>query len=196
MNSLAELTVVCVKTGTKYGPEYVNNLKAMVGRHLTVPHNFICATDDPTDCHCETATSVLPGWWAKLEIFKEKPFGIENRILFLDLDIVIRENIDCFAECEGFWIIEDWILGGYNSSVFVLDPGARKEVWERFDPSVVTRYWGDQAWIYEQARGSTFPADWCVSYRLNGPTGKIVVFHGEPKPHQVDADWVKREWHV
>ena len=38
--------VICMKWGTKYGPEYVNRLYAMVRRHLSGPFNFVCLTDN------------------------------------------------------------------------------------------------------------------------------------------------------
>ena len=40
--------VVCLKHGKKYSAEYVNVLYRMVTRNLTVPHNFVCFTEDPT----------------------------------------------------------------------------------------------------------------------------------------------------
>ena len=41
-------TILCMKWGKKYGPEYVNRLHSMVSRHLTIPHRFVCLTDDKT----------------------------------------------------------------------------------------------------------------------------------------------------
>ena len=38
--------IICMKWGTKYGPEYVNRLYAMVRRHLTGDFNMVCLTDD------------------------------------------------------------------------------------------------------------------------------------------------------
>ncbi|MFM8903690.1 MAG: glycosyltransferase, partial [Verrucomicrobiota bacterium] len=38
-------TILCMKWGTKYGPEYVNRLRSMVRRHLRMPHRFVCLTD-------------------------------------------------------------------------------------------------------------------------------------------------------
>ncbi len=39
-------TVLCMKWGRRYGSNYVNTLYSMVQRNLTVPHRFICLTDD------------------------------------------------------------------------------------------------------------------------------------------------------
>jgi len=61
-------------------------------------------------------------------------------------------------------------------------------------------YYGDQDWISESAKSpTTWPSDWCVSYRVHKaqthiPAGaKIVVFHGRPKPHECGG-WVRKAW--
>ena len=41
-----KIKVVCVKYGTKYGPEYVNKLYNGVKRNLSLPHEFACFTED------------------------------------------------------------------------------------------------------------------------------------------------------
>ena len=189
--------IKCVKTGTKYGPEYVNILQNMVSRYLTIPHDFYCITDDPEGVNCPTFATELDGWWAKLQIFQKRPFWLKGKILYLDLDIVIRENINCFIQDKDFIIIKDWNLPMYNSSVFLLNSGARHEVWEKFieDPGKVKRetQCGDQHWITLNAKASYWPSDWCTSYRQSCE-GKIVVFHGLPKPHEVSDGWVKLLW--
>src|SRR6218665_324802 len=38
--------ILCMKWGTKSGPEYVNRLYAMVRRHLRGEFGFVCLTDD------------------------------------------------------------------------------------------------------------------------------------------------------
>ena len=45
-------TVACLKWGTRYSADYVNNLRAMVARNLTVAHRFLCITDDPSGVEC------------------------------------------------------------------------------------------------------------------------------------------------
>lgn len=192
------LSVLCVKTGTKYSSEYVNILKRMVERNLTIPHNFYCVTDDP-NVECETFETNLEGWWAKLELFKKRPFGLKGKILYLDLDIVIRENIDCFITESDFSIIKDWSLPMYNSSVFLLQTGSRSKVWDEFikDPEKAKSQslCGDQHWITQNAKATYFPKEWCSSYRNSDFMGKIVVFHGHPKPHEVNDGWVKLLWY-
>ena len=38
-------TILCMKWGTQYGPEYVNRLYAMARRHLPGNFDFVCLTD-------------------------------------------------------------------------------------------------------------------------------------------------------
>ena len=197
------ITVVCVKVGTKYNSEYVNKLQNMVSRHLTVPHDFICITDDHVGVNCKC---ILPdgednGWWTKLTLFKKDPYGIKGKILYFDLDVVIRENIDCFANYRSdFIIMKDKLMNMYNSSVFLLEAGSRPNVWDSYikDPIDARKYavGGDQHWITEKAKADLWSEDWVKSYKVNNfkEEGKVVIYHGKPKPHELN-DWTKDEWH-
>ena len=110
--------VICIKWGKKFGPQYVNSLYKMVEKNLTVPHRFVCFTDDSEGLDSRIETFPLPELddsglpekaWKKLGLFTDKLGNLEGEALFLDLDIVIRDNIDCFFEKEGeFYIIKDW----------------------------------------------------------------------------------------
>lgn len=72
------LTVVCVRWGDKYGPEYVERLASGVRRNLRRHYNFVCFTDDvlcldrmagvvarPIGALCEG----WKGWWHKAFLF-------------------------------------------------------------------------------------------------------------------------------
>ena len=66
-----------------------------------MPFNFYCYTEDPTGIYDEVNiiplnTSLeLKKWWWKLILFKENNLK-QGVNLFLDLDIVIQDNIDYF----------------------------------------------------------------------------------------------------
>ena len=71
------LHIVCLKAGTKYGPEYVNILYDMVSRNLPegFDGDFTCFTDDISGLSPSIATRPLPhpglnGWWNKIALFK------------------------------------------------------------------------------------------------------------------------------
>ena len=60
------VNVLCIKWGSKYGPDYVNRLHNMVRRHLHRPFRFVCLCDDragidPVDLleHCVQPIDIL-----------------------------------------------------------------------------------------------------------------------------------------
>ncbi|MFU8899379.1 MAG: glycosyl transferase, partial [Roseinatronobacter sp.] len=79
------VNILCVKWGTKYGPEYVNKLHSMVQRNMLRPYRFVCLTDDETGIDPAIETFALPpigipefdaatGWtrlhgWLKVTVF-------------------------------------------------------------------------------------------------------------------------------
>lgn len=194
------MNVVCVNWGTKYPKKYVHILEAMVKRNLTAPHKFICFTDDPTGYTCETRPlpSGLNGWWNKVYLFKEGLFT--EKTLFLDLDIVITGSLDELVKYEGFIAIKDWNYDSYNSSVMIL--GKHPELWDDFKPEVAENLYGDQDWITQRLKfRNYFPENWIKSFKTNCLAGvpkdcKIVVFHGEPKPHTAKRRWVNDLWQI
>jgi hypothetical protein len=189
--------VCCVKMGDKYGPEYVTRLRDGVARHLAAPHNFVCFTDDPVPgVKCYPLPAELPGWWAKLGLFR-----LKRPLIYFDLDVVITGDLSPLLKWQSFSAIKDWWLKGINSSVMVLT-GNEAHVWDRFKPDVMDRcYGGDQQWIGEQFPPNlkTFPPHWFPSLKANScwesaPEGAMaVIFHGNPKPAECGG-WVADAW--
>lgn len=67
------------------------------------------------------------------------------------------------------------------------------------------RFGGDQEWISSHLlprrsiHSRAFPPGWILSYKRHGrpeppPGAKIIVFHGSPKPHEVDNRYVREHW--
>ena len=123
--------VICMKWGTKYGPEYVNRLYAMVRRHLSGDFHFVCLTDDAAGIRSEVQCLPIPPLdlpagipergWNKLATFTADLHGLRGTALFLDVDVVITGSLDDFFTQPGeFLIIHDykrpWRITG-NSSV-------------------------------------------------------------------------------
>lgn len=214
-----ENNVICVKWGTKFGPEYVNSLYNMVEKNLTIPHRFVCFTDNAEGINPNVEIRPLPFLndeglpekaWKKLGLFTAPLADLQGRALFLDLDIVIRDNIDEFFEVEGdFVIIKDWdfekdIIG--NSSVFRFNVGKYPDIIENFykeGKDIRKRYKNEQAFLsyqmHEKGILSYWDKKWCVSFKRNclrkfpmnffkepiDPVeSKIIVFHGRPNPEQ------------
>lgn len=176
------INVICVKHGTKYRSEYVNKLHNMVMRHLTMPHNFVCFTDDPTDISSTVDIRILPtypitGWWWKTYIFEQTHFTHGDINLFFDLDMVIVNNIDHFItylpshfvglrDVKRVFISDIQKLG---SAVLRWTAGNHSDIWDKFiqDLSVTTKFRGDQDWIWHLHHSNLnfFPDDWIRSYK-------------------------------
>ncbi len=212
-----------MKYGTKYGPEYVNNLYNMTHRFCSLPFRFVCFTDDNfgIDSKVETKpllcnhTNVM-GWWHKLSFFQKNLYDLEGTILFLDLDLVIINNIDKFFEYPGkFLAILDWLHGPtqnmFNSSVMRWQLGEQTHIWDQFQSNldhVMNTYPGDQEFISSVSDLEPWPEEWCISYKWHqcwknvSKHTSIVVFHGKPNPHEAirgmdeypPAPWIRNFW--
>lgn len=218
--NLMKNIILCMKWGTKYGPEYVNRLYSMVSRHLTLPFEMVCLTDDKNGITPEVTCFDIPPLdlptnspergWNKLSTFEPDLYGLEGQALFLDLDVVIVNNIDCFFEAPGeFLVIHDWkrpwrITG--NTSVYRFKLGAFPDVLpyfrENFD-DIRKRFRNEQAYLswFVKDKYNTldyWEPSWCKSYKYHclrplpfslwmppklPEDAKIIVFHGEVNPH-------------
>lgn len=200
------MIVVCIKVGNKYPAEYVNRLESMVRRHTTRDFRFLCLTDDPVGVKCETADieTHLPGWWAKLVLFKPHSV-LTERFVYLDLDTVIVGNIDKLFQYTGsFCILWDFWAPSYNSSVMAMLPGKKKRaVWDAFSPVVACSLHGDQDWITQRVSDAdvwqNIAPGLIGSYKADhlaaGPQDfSLICFHGQPKPHEFQKGWVYANW--
>lgn len=214
------INFVCLKSGTAFGPEYVNNLYDMVKRNLPLgyPGTFYCITDDATHLHPDINILPLPvdleKWWGKLYMFQRGLFPDGSRMVFMDLDTLILGSLKNvvgykgqFATLTDFYhperlgpAIMMWEAGAYNSFIW--------EEWVR--QGKPRNDWGDLWWLNQLDQGrfaksadklqKLYPGTF-VSYkahcRPNPPKGaRVVCFHGLPRPHQATDDWVKRVWRI
>jgi len=177
--------VVCLKHGSKYSSEYVNKLYSMCKRHLTVPFEFVCFTDDlrGIDANIKTITLKeigVSGWWYK-PMFFDKNFPLDGTLLYMDLDIVINANIDklftynpdkfCIIRDFNRSLRSDW--NRMNSSIFRLKSGSMGYVFDNFMESAdmnMRRFHGDQDWIFAEVGPNKkdwmfWPDDWILSYK-------------------------------
>jgi hypothetical protein len=229
-NAMPERIILCMKWGTKYGPEYVNRLYAMVSRHLRGPFRFVCLTD--------SSMGIVPGveclpipdlalpdgsperGWKKLTTFEANLHGLRGTALFLDIDIVIVDDITPFFEQPGeFLIIHDWkrpwrITG--NSSVYRFELGAHPEVLAEFrvrPGAARANFRNEQAYLsdvlHQQGKLSYWPAAWCASWKyhciprfpmnyLRAPSrpkgARILIFHGVMNPPDALAGRSNGNW--
>jgi hypothetical protein len=183
--------VICMKWGTKYGPEYVNRLASMVGRHLKRPHRFVCMTDDATGLSPGIDARPLPDFddpggpergWRKISTFRKPLFDLAGPTLFIDLDVVIVGGLDPFFEHPGkFCIIKDWKRPWRptgNSSVYRFEAGAHPELLEKFlrEAAQIRReVRNEQEYIsrelFRAGALSYWPKEWCASFKYDCMAG-------------------------
>lgn len=174
--------ILCLKHGKKYSAKYVNRLYNMVSKHCTLDFEFVCLTEDPLNLNENIKTIPLPegltGWWCKPYIFS-KDLPIKGTILYIDLDVVIANNIDkLFTYHPNHWCtIRDFTRcmrpgwQKYNSSVVRFQTGQLHTVWERFDldrVGIQRAYFGDQDYLYDatqKQKPMLYPDSWVLSWK-------------------------------
>ncbi len=180
-------TVISMKWGTKYGPEYVNRLFYMVKRNTTLPFKFVCFTDDAKGLDSNIEVRPLPEMdlpegpergWRKLAVFK-KDINLEGRVLFLDLDTVIVGNIDDYFTMDGDMIlIKHWKPskehGIGETGVFRYTVGAHTELYDDFmadKKKFMSAYRHEQAYVGDISNKngwlSFWPEEWMPSFKYN-----------------------------
>jgi len=213
------LTVACVwvAANVPYGVEYVTNLRAMVAKHLTRPHRFVCLTDRaaylPSGMETQPIAlrADIPGWWAKVLLFN-RARGLSGRVLYLDLDTLVVSALDPIVDFPApFALIPDAgtfkprtahrVIKRFNSSVMVWSDCAADRLYDNFSSDVPARLWGDQDWIGEQMPGAaTMPLEWFPRLsELHGqPPGAEAKVVLAKKPKNVEAakrwPWVADVW--
>jgi len=203
------ITVICVRYGNLYGREYVERLRNMVSRNLTIPYEFVCLTDDRHPIEgvrsiYQPAAGYQKLWWHKIHLF-DRDLPLAGKILYFDLDVVIHRDITkianfSFKEMAG---IRDFNRKFYpswqylNSSVMSWYHGNQHHIYESFRNNTVaaTRLHGDQDYIWNSMKNKiTFwPESWIQSYKweirsrnelsmISGKRRFKTVFNGDPDP--------------
>ena len=197
-----EVNVVCMKWGTRYGPEWVDRLYGMVMRNTTWKIRFVCFTDDASGIRPEVECQPLPPvqfdaarigrYWPKLGLMQAGLGGLTGMTLFLDLDLVIIDSLDDFFTYPGrFILIREWKdphLGYGNSSVVRYFIGQETAVLDRFyampPEEIISRYASkEQNFLTKEVDEATFwPAEWCVPFsHACLPRNRLLRFFSKPR---------------
>ena len=196
------VNVVCMKWGTRYGPEWVDRLYGMVQRNTTWQVRFVCFTDDTRGIRPEVECQPLPlvrfdaerigRYWPKLGLMQANLGGLTGMTLFLDLDLVLLDSLDPFFTLPGrFLLIRDWKdqhLGYGNSSVVRYFVGMEANVLDRFyatpPEEIIQRYASkEQNFLTLAVDQATFwPPDWCPPFsHACLPRNRLVRFFSTPE---------------
>jgi hypothetical protein len=203
------INVITVKHGTAYSADYVNRMRHMIARHLTLPHRFYCLTEDPRDLEQGIETRPLPdlalqGWWMKPYMFCTGLFPTGTNF-YIDLDMVIYRNIDKFMTylpnefmgLRDLYHLKDELHAGLGSAIMRWPNNTYNFIWSRLEraPDLQRNYRGDQDYIWHYHKNTIrfYPETWTHSYKWQSrqephEDSSVLVFHGEPKPHQIPTD--------
>lgn len=212
-----------MKWGDKFGPEYVNRLYRMVRRHLPGDFRFLCLTDDAEGFLPEVEALPIPEvpvvghrsdhGWRKLGLFGSDLGGLEGHALYLDLDVVIVDDLSPFFQIGGeFRIIKDYRAVRFrhrytgNSSVVrfrIGDHTGLLDTLEEFGDRVTEEFRNEQELLsyYARERGilEYWPKQWCPSFKHDcvrsfplcyllppekPPGARVIIFHGRPQPEE------------
>ena len=207
-----------------YTAEHVNTLQRMLQRHYHKPHRLICVTDDPRNIECETIPlwdkcKYLGGCFNRLYTFSpEMKHLFGSRFVCIDLDCVIVNDVTPLFDYDDEFIINSYNpvkLEGYpdqhyNGALYMMKAGARRKVWDAFDPVESVRLvqnspelciGSDQAWIRlclgkGEPRWGNHDGVW--EFRQVTDTlpenARIVFFAGARDPSQRRYRWVIEHW--
>lgn len=212
--------VICMKWGTLYPAEYVNVLYSAVKKHLPGPFRFVCLTDDASGFVPGIESYPIPeiglehrhwydGAWPKIGLFSHQLYGLSGRALFIDLDMVILQDLTPFFEQPGDLVAideaawhSDTAPPSTMSSIFAYDIGKMGYLVERLQAErdmYVQKYTIEQTYLHGEVKDVRhWPRDWVISfkYHLRQPvlidrfkapkpppaSAKILAFHGRPRP--------------
>lgn len=236
------LKVICWKWKPRKGyrstfnGEAVNVLRNMVKRNYSKPHEFVCITDDPTGI--DKDIRIIPLWqdhsdlinpmgpmnpscYRRLRAFSVEARGIiGERFVSIDLDTVVVGPLDPILDRT-----EDFLIWGdthpktfYNGSFWMMTAGARRQVWDDFDPirspllSKAQGHFGsDQGWISYRLGPNEVrlgERDGLYSFRVHiaprGPqplpsNARLIFFHGKNDPWmrtvQNQHQWIRKHYY-
>ena len=233
-----DANLICVKSGSLYGDDYVKNLYEGAKRNTGIDFRFHVFTDDPSIGKHDSSWVIhrlpdwhLPqnkAWFYKIAVF-DPSNGLDGRNLYIDLDCIILDDISGFWEHgqSAFNILQDFNrvyspdFPGINSSIMCWTDDSMRYIYDQFlldIPNNIRRYRGDQDFIQAVSRGhSIFPTAWARSYRWEIWRGgikdhkpdhyaiigdeivipqdcRIAVFHGRPKPHEIQHAPLRALW--
>ena len=186
-------TIVTIKWGELYSPEYVNRLYRAVQRNINGKFRFVCFTDHAAGLQQEIESYPLPDItipdvptrssnWRKLGLYQSNIGDLNGACLYLDLDIVITGPMNDFFNINpgAFCAIEEWVQphrkfiarrpDEFNTSVFRFDANTTAEVYQRFTENgeaVLRDFRREQQFVSNTLEGRirAWPKDWVVSFK-------------------------------
>ena len=220
---MSDRIILSLKYGTRYPADYVNVLYNACRKAMKGAFRFVCLTDDPKGLIDGVEALPIPdvglaplewyrgGIWPKLGIYDRTLHGLTGRCLFIDLDMVVIDDLDAFFAQKGTLIgINETSAWGRDadgaaklcSALIAFDAGSLAQLAEGFTANkakILASYRTEQDYTAATLSGITYwPDDWVISFKrkLRRPIGldlllqpkvpppgtKVLAFHGTPRP--------------
>lgn len=179
------LEIICVNTGSKYGPEYVQNLKHMIDTYSNLEYtDFHVITEDRYD-----------GVFNKLLMFER--FKEEKNYLYFDLDVLIKGDCNRFVYND-LHVCRAWWRPDYhtplNSSI-ISWKGDFSYIHEKFaqDPDYyMVKYWkGIDQYLYEHFKPKCIYYGFCSFQTITEerPEYPVVLFNQRYEYMKTEGWW-------
>jgi hypothetical protein len=172
--------VVCLKVGDKYNSDFVNKLYRACKRNLSIDYNFYCFTENKEGLDANIKVKDLPvakypfirSWWWKTYLHKEGLFDEKDTNLYIDLDMVIVDNMDKFFTHDSSSRYIGCTLPikkkGFANYIFRWK-GNFDKVWDLIvlNPSLMETYRSDQEYVEDLLFETItfYPSEWVKSYK-------------------------------
>jgi hypothetical protein len=198
------INVVCAHVGNycDRGTEYVQRLFDGIDKHLYTYRPW-CITDNPAmipdGIRTIEADPCVQGWWNKISLFRPGILPKGERVLYFDLDTIIKGDLSDIANYRGkFAMLRDFYFkGNLNSGLMAWEAGTMDHLWRVWDRCGRPQYHpgGDQAWIEEIQETADLWQDlipnqifsWKTECRDGVPSNaRVICFHGQPRPHETE----------
>ena len=179
-------TIICMKWGSRYGPEFVNKLYKAIQRNTKRKTRLYCFTDNVIGINKEVICKPLPKIdlpdaisltpWRKLSVWQYPLEDLKGDVLFLDLDLVITGSLDTFFDFKPgkYCVIENWTQLGKNignTSCFRFPVGKYNYIFEKFQENqkeIWRKYRIEQIFLSTEIKNQVFwPSEWCKSFKHN-----------------------------
>jgi hypothetical protein len=197
--------IICVKWGTKFGPEYVNKLYGMARRHITGDFRLVCFTDNAEGLLPEVESRPLPelgcehpkrtiGKWPKVALWGRELGGLSGPVLFVDLDSVIIDNIDGYftqGSPDDVILARNWakpFSGMGQTSIFRFPVGKNPHILDNFRKNaqaIADKYRFEQHYITSSVTGGIkfWPESWTRHFRIHClPYFPLRYFYAAKRP--------------
>jgi len=219
-------TIICMKWGSRYGPEFVNRLHKSIKRHTKRKTRLYCFTDNDKGIDNRVICKPLPKIklpetisltpWRKLSVWQCPLYDLTGDVLFLDLDLVITGNLDRFFDFKPgkYCVIENWTQIGKNignTSCFRFPVGKYDFIFKKFQNNpekVWKKFHIEQTFLSFEIKDQIFwPPDWCKSFKHNLlPSWPLRIWRAAKLPLETSVvaftgkpdpdDVIKGEWPV